>query len=68
MGRTIMARDPVCGREIDEHKAAGEREFERKTSYFCAPGCKKAFDKDPRRYLGDAGGQNHHGLIRDNNQ
>jgi YHS domain-containing protein len=68
MGRIIVARDPVCGMTIDEHKAAGESKCEGKTYHFCAPGCKKAFDKDPRQYLGDAEKQNYDGRTERSNQ
>jgi len=46
-----MAKDPVCGMEVDEKKAAAKSEHEGKTYYFCAPGCKKAFDETPEKYL-----------------
>jgi Cu+-exporting ATPase len=46
-----MARDPVCGMRIDPETAAGKSERDGVTYYFCAPGCKKAFDKDPAKYL-----------------
>jgi Cu+-exporting ATPase len=46
-----MAKDPVCGMEVDEEKAAAKSEHKGKTYYFCAPGCKKAFDKEPEKYL-----------------
>ena len=48
-GRT--ARDPICGMQVDIEKAAGTSEYKGKTYYFCAPGCKKAFDEDPEKYL-----------------
>lgn len=47
-----MARDLVCGMEIDEAKSAGKSEFRGEMYYFCSPGCKKAFDRDPEKYLG----------------
>ena len=46
-----MAKDPVCGMEVDEKKAAAKSEHMGKTYYFCAPGCKKAFDENPEKYL-----------------
>ena len=46
-----MAKDPVCGMEVDEKKAAAKSEYMGKTYYFCAPGCKKAFDENPEKYL-----------------
>lgn len=45
-----MARDPVCGMQVDERKAAGKSEYKGKTYYFCSTGCKTAFDQDPERY------------------
>ncbi len=46
-----MARDPVCGMEVDEKSAAATSEYKGKKYYFCAPGCKKAFDKAPEKFL-----------------
>ena len=50
-----MAIDPVCGMEVDEESAAGQSEYKGQTYYFCAPGCKRDFDKDPEKYIGQAG-------------
>ncbi len=47
-----MAIDPVCGMEVDPKSAAATYEYQSKTYYFCAPGCKVAFEKDPEKYLG----------------
>jgi Cu+-exporting ATPase len=44
--------DPVCGMDIDPATAAGTSEYKGQTYYFCSMGCKKAFDKDPEKYLG----------------
>ncbi len=46
-----MAIDPVCKMEVDERTAKFVSEYMGKKYYFCAPGCKKAFDKDPKKYL-----------------
>lgn len=46
-----MAKDPVCGMEVDEKKAAAKSEYKGKTYYFCAPGCKIAFDENPEKYV-----------------
>ena len=54
-----MAKDPVCGMEVDEKKAAATSEYKGKTYYFCAKGCKVAFDKDPERYLKGEGEMKH---------
>lgn len=46
-----MAKDPVCGMEVDEKKAAATAEYQNKTYYFCAQACKRAFEKAPEKYL-----------------
>jgi len=46
-----MARDPVCGMEVDEKKAAATATHKGQTYYFCAQACKRAFEKDPEKYL-----------------
>ena len=46
-----MAKGPVCGMEADEKAAAATSEYQGKTYYFCALGCRKAFDADPEKYL-----------------
>ena len=46
-----MKIDPVCKMEVEESKAAATSEYKGKTYYFCAPGCKKAFDQEPEKYI-----------------
>jgi YHS domain-containing protein len=46
-----MVTDPVCGMKVDEKKAAATSEYKGKKYYFCAVGCKKAFDQNPEKYL-----------------
>lgn len=46
-----MAKDPVCGMEVDEKRAAATSTYKEKIYYFCAKGCKIAFDKEPEKYL-----------------
>jgi YHS domain-containing protein len=55
-----MAMDPVCGMQVDEASAQWTSEFEGKTFYFCAPGCKNSFDDDPMKYLGAEGSSSGH--------
>jgi len=58
-----MAKDPVCNMDVDEKKAPAKSDYQGKTYYFCAPGCKKAFDTNPQKYLkggGIAGHGAHH--------
>jgi YHS domain-containing protein len=46
-----MAKDPVCGMNVDEKKAKLKSEHQGKTYYFCAPSCKSTFDKSPAKYV-----------------
>lgn len=56
-----MARDPVCGMEVNEKEAAATSEYQGQTYYFCAAGCKRAFDRNPQQYVaGQAQGQSGH--------
>ena len=56
-----IAIDPVCKMEVDTGSPpGGESEHQGETYYFCAPGCKVVFDRDPRGFLeGDGGGAGH---------
>ncbi|MEP7359332.1 MAG: YHS domain-containing protein [Anaerolineales bacterium] len=49
-----MAKDPVCGMEVDENSAASQSEFKGQTYYFCSTGCKRSFDQEPEQYVGQA--------------
>ena len=48
-----MAKDPVCGMNVDEKKAAGMAVHNGKTYYFCSPTCKENFEKAPDKYVRD---------------
>ncbi len=50
-----MAKDPVCGMEGNEKRAPAKFEHGGKTYYFCAPGCKRAFDGNPAKYIKGGG-------------
>lgn len=52
-----MAVDPICRMSVNEKTAKWKSEFRGKTYYFCAPGCKAAFEKSPEKHLG---GETHH--------
>ena len=43
--------DPECMMAIDRATAQWHSEFEGKTYYFCAPSCKRSFDKAPTAYV-----------------
>jgi nitroreductase/YHS domain-containing protein len=47
----MTAIDPVCGMEVEEAEAAATSTYRGRTIYFCALGCKSAFDLDPERYM-----------------
>jgi YHS domain-containing protein len=46
-----MALDPICDMEVDPATAKWESEYKGIKVYFCAPGCKKAFDADPEKFI-----------------
>ena len=43
--------DPVCGMEVDTDAAEWRSVYRGREYYFCAPGCKTAFDEDPARFI-----------------
>ncbi|MFW6195310.1 MAG: YHS domain-containing protein [Chloroflexota bacterium] len=44
--------DPVCKMEVSvENPPGGMYEHEGETYYFCAPGCRVAFSREPEKYL-----------------
>ena len=54
-GGERMAIDPVCKMQVDEKTAAATSDYKGKKYYFCAVGCKKAFDQNPEKYLSGKG-------------
>ena len=44
------AVDPVCHMLVDIATARYKSEYNGRAYYFCAPGCKRSFDKDPQKY------------------
>src|SRR5437773_8325774 len=46
-----MPIDPVCGMTVDEQTAPAKAVHNGTTYYFCAPGCKRTFEKDPEAVL-----------------
>ena len=45
-----MAIDPVCKMTVKESPKAIQSNYKGKTYYFCSPGCKAEFDKNPGKY------------------
>jgi len=62
-----MAKDPVCGMEVNPQDAEHKTVYKGRIYYFCSPQCKKAFEENPDYYLehGPAGmpgmHEKHHG-------
>jgi len=46
-----MAKDPVCGMDVDPATAKHSTTHAGTRYYFCAPGCKQAFEADPAKFL-----------------
>jgi xanthine dehydrogenase accessory factor len=47
----LEAIDPVCGMTVEIATAHFTSEYNEKTYYFCAAGCKRSFDKEPGKYI-----------------
>jgi Cu+-exporting ATPase len=60
-----QVKDVVCGMMIDSETTQLKSEYKGATYYFCGPGCKTAFDKNPEKFLHEEGhehgGHEHHG-------
>ncbi len=49
---SAKATDPVCNMQVDIRKPpGGTHNHDGETYYFCAPGCRVAFSKEPEAYL-----------------
>ncbi|MBW3613481.1 MAG: YHS domain-containing protein [Chloroflexi bacterium] len=49
-----MAKDPVCGMEVNPEVASAQglsSEHDGQTYYFCGKGCKLDFDEDPGKFF-----------------
>jgi Cu+-exporting ATPase len=46
-----MAKDFVCGMDVDETKSGASYDFEGKTYYFCASACKDRFVASPGEFI-----------------
>src|ERR1700739_1841301 len=46
-----LARDPVCGMNVNPDTAKHVLEYAGKNYYFCCAGCLKKFESDPAGYL-----------------
>lgn len=55
-----MAKDVVCGMQVDEQRATSKgltSDYQGQTFYFCSPGCKQEFEKNPQQYAAKQAGQ-----------
>ena len=55
-----MAKDPVCGMEVDPKTSSYVMEYNGGSYYFCSENCLNEFKKDPEKYL-RGGGESHGG-------
>lgn len=46
-----MARDPVCGMNVDEKTVRYKMEYKGKVYYFCAKRCLEEFRENPSKYV-----------------
>ena len=46
-----MAKDLVCGMEVNKEEAAASSLYKGKKYYFCAETCKQKFDENPEKYI-----------------
>ena len=51
--QTFEAVDPVCGMTVTVDRGSHRFEHRGETYYFCCPGCRTAFEKDPASYLAE---------------
>jgi Cu+-exporting ATPase len=57
----MKVKDPVCGMMVDMESAAATSTYKGQTYYFCSPGCKASFDKDPEKHTAAGEMGEHHG-------
>jgi YHS domain-containing protein len=44
-------KDPICSMSVREGPKAITYDYKGQTYYFCSPGCKRQFEKDPEKAL-----------------
>ena len=47
----MKAIDPICGMEVETETAKWKADFQGQTYFFCSPGCKRTFEKEPEKIL-----------------
>lgn len=61
-----MAKDLVCGMEVDEKKTKHSSDYHGDKYFFCSAGCKTKFDAHPEQYIAKSGAEksaHHHGAM-----
>jgi xanthine dehydrogenase accessory factor len=48
--RPAEATDPVCGMQLEVPTARHTSEYGTEVYYFCGPGCKRTFEREPQKY------------------
>ncbi len=61
MSEKTSVIDPVCGMTVDTTSAEYRSFHDGKAYYFCSPGCKASFDKDPAKFAGAGAKGGHEG-------
>ncbi len=61
--RRVLARDPVCGMNVDPETAAASIEHDGRTIYFCCRRCLERFEADPARYATPDRARGHDDLV-----
>jgi YHS domain-containing protein len=54
-GDGLERLDPVCLMDVDPATARWTSKYGGRTFYFCSPGCKKSFERNPQEYLEEVG-------------
>jgi YHS domain-containing protein/positive regulator of sigma E activity len=49
--KSVISTDPVCKMPVEPSQASASLSYDGKRYYFCAPGCKDSFLKNPKQYL-----------------
>lgn len=47
-----MAKDPVCGMEVNEKESKNKTNYQGQEYHFCSPGCKDKFTQNPSQFAG----------------
>lgn len=46
-----VAKDPVCGKEVEKGQAPAIAQYLGQAFYLCSPSCRRLFSKHPEKYL-----------------